>query len=116
MRAEGGYNPANIEEVITMCKTLRKYDSFNFRRYSNPWVAQVAPDGKIDFKARVGGYTGRYNGGEAGSLYVTDPAEGVIYAYGQKDYRNPKYTQVQYTIYRNGDWEPINKQDLPMYL
>lgn len=39
-------------------KTLKKYDSFNHRRYGNPWVAIVSKDGKIDFNRKVGGYTG----------------------------------------------------------
>lgn len=29
-------------------KTIKRYDSFNFRRYGNPWVAEVNSKGKID--------------------------------------------------------------------
>lgn len=43
-------------------KVVKTYDSFNFRRYSNPWVAIVNKStGKIDFSQRVGDYTGGYN-------------------------------------------------------
>lgn len=66
---------------------IKNYDSFNFRRFGNPWVAIVSSNGKIDFSSRVGGYTGGYNKGEAGQLYICDPIEGAVYAYGQKDYR-----------------------------
>lgn len=66
---------------------ILKHSEFNFRRYGNPWVALVGKDGKIDFSERVGGYTGGYNKGEAGELFITNPVEGRVYAYGQKDYR-----------------------------
>ncbi len=90
---------------------IKQYGDFNFRRYSNPWVAKVAPNGKLDFSVKVGGYTGRYNAGEAGSLYVTDPVEGTVYAYGRKDYRggNGGYQYVQYV---NGEFVPVDAADL----
>jgi hypothetical protein len=66
---------------------VKNYCEFNFRRYSNPWIAQVDSNGKIDFTAKIGGYTGGYNKGEAGQLYINNPEEGKVYAYGQKDYR-----------------------------
>ena len=69
-------------------KTIKTYESFNHRRYSNPWVAPVLPGTtKPDFSKKVGGYTGAYGKGEAGNLYVSDPVEGQVYTYGQKDYR-----------------------------
>lgn len=67
---------------------IKSYSSFNFRRYGNPWVAKVGSNGKIDFSVKVGGYTGAYNKGEAGELYINEPVEGAVYAYGQKDYRS----------------------------
>lgn len=40
-------------------KTIKTYESFNHRRYSNPWVAPVLPGTtKPDFSKKVGGYTG----------------------------------------------------------
>lgn len=80
-------------------KVIRGYDSFNQRRYSNPWVAIVNKEtAKMDFKQRVGGYTGAYGKGEAGDLFVTEPQVGAVYAYGQKDYRgnNGGYAYVQW--------------------
>ncbi|HNX63310.1 MAG TPA: hypothetical protein PKN45_11765 [Candidatus Limiplasma sp.] len=92
-------------------KIIKKYSEFNFRRYGNPWVAMVSPNGKIDFNARVGSYTGGYNKGEAGSLYVTDPIEGAVYAYGQKDYRgnNGGYEYVKFI---GGEFVKVAKEDL----
>ena len=55
-------------------KIIKKYESFNERRYGNPWVAIVDKrTAKPNFICRVGGYTGGYGKGEAGALYVTDP-------------------------------------------
>lgn len=90
---------------------LAKYSDFNPRRYGNPWVAQVSANGKIDFSKKVGGYTGGYNKGEAGELYITAPVEGAVYAYGQKDYRghNGGYEYVQYV---NGKFIAIDKTAL----
>lgn len=92
-------------------KTLETYSSYNERRYGDPWVAKVGADGKIDFSARVGGYTGERGKGEAGDLYIIKPAEGQVYAYGQKDYRghNGGY---QYTQYIKGEFVPVEKTEL----
>ena len=93
--------------------TVSKYDSFNQRRYSNPWVAIVSKTtGKIDFSTRCGGYTGGYGKGDAGELYVIDPQVGAVYAYGQKDYRgnNGGYQYAKYI--GDGRFEDVDKSDL----
>jgi hypothetical protein len=92
-------------------KTLEKYEGFNFRRYGNPWVAIVGKDGKPDFTRKIGGYTGRYNAGEAGELYVIDPQDRAVYMYGQKDLRGNK-TDNQYVQYLNGEFVPVAKTNL----
>ena len=91
-----------------MTKTVRTYDAFNRRRYSDPWVAEVNGNGKIDFSGHVGGYTGGYRTGDAGELYVSNPVEGQVYAYGQKDYRgsNGGYDYVQYI---EGEFVEVDK-------
>ena len=49
-------------------KTIKTYESFNHRRYGNPWIAEVIPGTtKPDFSRKVGGYTGAYGKGEAGN-------------------------------------------------
>lgn len=90
---------------------VASYREFNFRRYSNPWIARVDARGKMDFTAKIGAYTGGYNKGEAGDLYIYDPQEGAVYAYGQKDYRgsNGGYEYVQYIA---GEFRPITKAQL----
>jgi hypothetical protein len=96
-----------------MLVVVSSYGSFNQRRYSNPWIALVSKEtGKIDFSAKVGGYTGAYGKGDAGDLYIIDPQVGSVYAYGQKDYRgnNGGYQYVKYI--GDGHFEDIEKTDL----
>lgn len=92
-------------------KVIKTYDEFNPRRYSAPWIAKVNAEGKIDFSVRIGGYTGDPRKGEAGQLYVTDPKENTIYAFGQKDYRgnNSGYEYVQF---KDGEFISIPKAKL----
>ena len=92
-------------------KVIEKYDSFNPRRYGNPWVAIVNENGKIDFRSNVGGYTGAYGKGESGELYITDPVDMAVYAYGQKDYRgnNGGYKYIQFI---NGEFVTVDKTEL----
>ena len=98
-----------------MIKTVKTYDEFNFRRYGNPWVAEVI-DMKISFANSVGGYTGGYNKGEAGELYVKDPIEGKVYAYGQKDYRgNSQNSITRYVVFQNCEFVEIEKTELSKY-
>ena len=91
--------------------TVTKYEGFNSRRYSDPWVALVGKNGRLDFSQKIGGYTGGYRTGEAGELYITNPQENQIYAYGQKDYRgnNGGY---QYVQYKNGEFVEVKKDEL----
>jgi hypothetical protein len=98
-------------------KTITTYSAFNERRYSNPWVALVDKNtAKIDFSQKIGGYTGKYNGGEAGELFVINPIENAVYAYGQKDYRQPKNTEVNYCVFKSGIFIDIEKTELIQYL
>ncbi len=92
-------------------KVVKDYECFNQRRYGNPWIAIVGKDAKIDFSQKVGGYTGAYNKGEAGQLYVVSPIENQVYAYGQKDYRGNN-TEFDYVQYVNGEFLPITKKQL----
>ena len=95
-----------------MMKTIKTYESFNQRRYSNPWVAETIPGTtKPDFSRKVGGYTGAYGKGESGVLYVSDPVEGRLYTYRQKDYRGGK-TDRGYARYENGEFREVDPRDL----
>lgn len=88
--------------------TIATFDEYNFRRYSNPWVAVVDENGRLDFNKKVGTYTGRYNSGEAGDLYVFSPIEGQVYGFGQKDYRGNR-TIVEYVMWMNGEFAKCDK-------
>lgn len=93
-------------------KTIKHYGSFNQRRYGNPWVAKVdTKTAKPDFKSKVGGYTGGYNKGEEGDLYVYDPEEGTVYMYGQKDYRGGN-TENGYVKVVNGEFVEVSSANL----
>lgn len=90
---------------------IEHYKGFNYSRYSNPWVALVK-DGSPDFSTKVGGYTGGYNAGEEGDLYINNPIEGAVYMYGQKD-RRGNNTERKYIIIINGAAVPCNKLGEP---
>lgn len=93
-------------------KVIKSYESFNQRRYGNPWVAIVDPKtAKPDFSRKVGEYTGGYNRGEAGELYVNEPQDGAVYMFGQKDYRGNN-TDRQYVQFKDGEFLPIKSENL----
>ena len=93
-------------------KVIATYESFNPNRYGNPWVGMVNPiTGKVDFSKKVGKYTGAYNKGDAGELYVYEPVEGAVYAYGQKDYRGNN-SACKYVRYVNGEFAAVEKTKL----
>lgn len=93
-------------------KVIKSYSSFNRRRYSNPWVAIIDQEtGDPDFKNKIGGYTGAFGKGEEGDLYIIDPQEGVVYTYGQKDYRGGN-TERGYLIYKDGEFVEISSKDV----
>lgn len=90
---------------------VETYESFNFRRFSQPWVALVDENGRLDFSSKVGAYTGAYGKGEAGELYVYAPIDGRVYAYGQKDYRG-NHGGYRYAQYIGGRFVVIEKTEL----
>ena len=93
-------------------KMVKEYAAFNPRRYGNPWIAEVIPGTtKPDFSRKIGGYTGAYGKGEAGKLYVSEPREGCLYTYGQKDYRGGN-TERGYVRYEGGEFHEVDPRDL----
>ena len=93
-------------------RVIKSYSSFNRRRYSDPWVAIVDPKtAKPNFTKRVGGYTGIRFKGEAGELFVTEPQDGAVYMYGQKDYRGNN-TDRQYVQFKDNNFISIKPENL----
>jgi hypothetical protein len=91
-------------------KVIKSYEAYNERRYGARWVALVNPQtAKIDFSQRVGAYSGGKGG--AGDLYVYNPQEGRVYAYGQKDYRGNQ-TEVKYCVFENGVFRLFERENL----
>ena len=74
------------------------FGSYNTRRYSSPWICKMTGNGQYDFSEKVGDYTGNRYNGEEGDLYVFDPVESQVYAYGQKDYRGNN-TLINFVIW-----------------
>lgn len=87
---------------------IASYRSFNQRRYGTPWVCTMTPAGKYDFSQRVGTYTGDGYQGEAGDLVVTEPVEGQVYGYGQKDYRGSN-TEKKFAKWTGDKFVPCDK-------
>lgn len=85
---------------------IAHFDSYNFRRYSTPWVCAMIPDGKYDFKTYIGTYTGRK--GEEGDLVIFDPVVDQVYGYGQKDYRG-NHTEIHHAKWDGEKFIPCNK-------
>ncbi len=91
---------------------IEEFESFNPLRYSDPWVAPVDPaTAWPDFGRRVGGYTGARGSGEAGKLYVSDPEEGAVYMYGQKD-RRGRNTIKRYARWDGEAFVPMTKAEV----
>lgn len=82
-------------------KYIKEMSPYNEKRYSKPWIAKInfSSNPKGDFK--FGDFVGA--AGEAGMLVIELEA-GDYFAWGQKDNRNPKYTEVNFCMMEeNGD-------------
>lgn len=68
--------------------------SYNSRRYSKPWIARVdfssSPKGDFHF--------GDFVGDDREGLLVIQADEGHVIAKGQKDYRNPRRTELEFFV------------------
>ncbi|MDZ4247222.1 MAG: hypothetical protein U1D67_08905 [Dehalococcoidia bacterium] len=76
----------------------RETSSYNARRYGRPWIAKVViteakPGGEYVWGQWVGDSR---NGGEG--LLILDVEVGEIFARGQKDNRNPRYSAPNYYV------------------
>lgn len=72
----------------TVNVVVSRFDSYNVRRYSTPWICLMSETGKHDFSKEVGTFTG--DRGREGDLVVFRPVVGQVYGWGQKDYRGNK--------------------------
>lgn len=86
---------------------IASFKSYNSRRYSRPWVCKMTTDHQFDFTNRVGCYDA--DDGDAGDLVIYKPEIGAIYAYGQKDYRNSKYTWKEFVRWDGNDFIECTK-------
>lgn len=87
---------------------IKSFGGFNDHRYGTPWVCTMDADGTHNFTAKVGTYTGDGRRGEAGDLIVFDPVPGVVYGYGQKDYRK-NHGERGYALWDGSQFVPCDK-------
>ncbi|SDD74038.1 hypothetical protein [Sporomusa acidovorans] len=97
---------------------LKEMPGFDEERLANPSVALVRQDGSFSFMngtnayghpQRVGGYTGRNGLGEAGSLFVYEPKEDMVFAVVQENYQTLR-TQVSYYQYQKGNFIEVDRE------
>jgi len=102
--AEGGVLNKSIE--------IEKFNAYNERRYSRPWIA-IFDHKKMsfDFNEKVGYFTGDYKGGE-GILYLLNPKVYQVYGYGQKDYRRNRSFTVYFYIDEQGNINKFERKDV----
>lgn len=72
---------------------IREFESFNFRRYSDPWAASLDRHGRV--KTFCCQYDGGFRTGDPGTLWLLDAKEGAFYRWGQRDNRGNN-TQTGY--------------------
>ena len=87
--------------------TIASFNSFNKRRFGDPWICLMTDRGEYDFSKKVGTYSGTRHTGEAGDLVVFEPVDGQVYGYGQKDYRGNG------TIVKYAKWNAEQERFIP---
>ena len=76
-------------------KIEKEFGRYNAKRYSWPWIAKVTawPTGQ---RAELA--FGEYVGNDQGGVAEIEAEPRDIVRWGQKDYRNPKYTEARWGI------------------
>jgi hypothetical protein len=76
--------------------------SYNERRFGKPWIAIVTFDKDVKGTFTWGDWVGDHHNGSDGTL-VIDADEGDIIAIGQKDFRKPANSALEWYQVRNGE-------------
>ena len=95
--------------------TVRKsFGSYNDRRYSKPWGAQVTlGENRPQYDYSVGTYWGDANGGE---VVLTVPVASIV-AFGQKDNYNLKKTKnIWYQVGEDGSLREVTRPEASIIL
>ncbi len=96
-----------------MNHVIHTYAAYNNHHYGIPWAAPCDHTGRPNFEGITGHYSGR--NGSAGDLYVTDPAEGSVWIWGQKCYRTHD-SDPHYVLFRDGAFRDLPPEDLVIAL
>lgn len=91
--------------------TIKIYSKNVVKPGFEPWVAGIASDMKPDFTKEVGGFKETKENLLIYILYVTDPVEGMVYAYGLKDQYN-NFAELEYAIFKDGIFHKLEKNSL----
>ena len=89
--------------------TVARFKGYDAKEYGEPWIAPIGTNGRPNFGIVCGGYTG--GKGEAGELYVIDPAELEICVCVQKNYKDESKSVVIYRIYHEGKMKNISPEN-----
>lgn len=92
---------------------IAMYPDYDDRRYGTPWAAPCDINGRPNFKGETGHFTG--GKGKGGTLYVTDPKPGSVWAFGVRDYKGPD-TEKSYIQFREKGFRLLHGEDIPIAL
>jgi hypothetical protein len=82
---------------------------YNEKRFGSPWAARVHFDENGNMKMAFCKWVG--DKGHAGKLLLGRVKEGDIFAFGQKDYRQPKNgSGTKFYIYKGNEWHQLSKK------
>jgi hypothetical protein len=83
-------------------------DSYNERRYGKPWIAIITFENPTKPHFDFGTWVGEQ--GDSGILEI-DLKEGDVVARGQKDFRKPANSALNFYIVKNGELVEATKKD-----
>lgn len=91
---------------------VKAYDDYDSHSYGTPWAVPCDSSGRPNFKAAQ---TGHFTGGrgKGGNLYVTDPEENSVWAYGQKCYEGSVKASYQFFQFYGGELHPLVPAAVP---
>lgn len=84
---------------------IATYPDYDDHHFGTPWAAPCESTGRLSFKGKTGYFTG--GRGKGGHLYVDDPEEGSVWAYGQKNYRH-RSDEKNFSVFCEGAFHPIS--------
>lgn len=88
---------------------IKTYPNYDLKRYGTPWGAPCDSAGKPHFSGKVAHFTG--GRGVGGDLFAEDPAEGSVWAYGQRNYFT-NISDKKYVQFRGNAFIPLPETEV----